>query len=469
MSPEASSDASTGEASDDSDETGGDSDSGSDTTSAPEAPTWHGDIAPIVMDSCARCHNGAGIAPFSLDTYEDVAALAPAVLHAVEEGSMPPWGARDDEGCEAPAAWKNDLRLSDDDKALVRAWVEAGTPEGDEESAAPLPPAPSLDLEDADLRIELPVEYVVEPTDGSTTDEHLCFVVDPRITEDVWVTGTQVLPDNERVVHHVVVWTDPTGASMEMANADGYYPCLDFPDVPDANMLGVWVPGAVPTEPPPGSGFAMPAGSLVVVNLHYHPTFEAEPDRTEVDLRFTTTAPPLEARVTGAGNFQTLLEDGDGLQPGPDDPSTGPAFFIPAGAEAHTETMLQTMPADGREVRLWQVGTHMHYVGVDMRIDLQRANPGAGEPATECLLQTPRWDFDWQRNYDYHAAIEDLPVMGPGDRVLMRCVYDNTLDNPGVVRALEDRGLDEPVDVTMGSDTLDEMCAGLFGVVYERE
>jgi hypothetical protein len=49
----------------------------------------------------------------------------------------------------------------------------------------------------------------------------------------------------------------------------------------------------------------------------------------------------------------------------------------------------------------------------------------------------------------------------------MQCQYDNTLDNPGVVRALADAGLTEPVNVNLGEGSLDEMCIGIFGVVFK--
>ena len=48
----------------------------------------------------------------------------------------------------------------------------------------------------------------------------------------------------------------------------------------------------------------------------------------------------------------------------------------------------------------------------------------------------------------------------------MRCTYDNTLDNPGTRRALDDGGYDAPIDVYLGEGTLDEMCIGLFSYVY---
>ena len=46
-----------------------------------------------------------------------------------------------------------------------------------------------------------------------------------------------------------------------------------------------------------------------------------------------------------------------------------------------------------------------------------------------------------------------------GDKIRVRCTYDNSLDNPGVKDMLTEVGLDAPVDVF-----LDEMCLTGLGV-----
>ena len=51
------------------------------------------------------------------------------------------------------------------------------------------------------------------------------------------------------------------------------------------------------------------------------------------------------------------------------------------------------------------------------------------------------------------------------ERDVLRCVYDNTMSNRFVAQAVRDRGMDEPVEVKLGEDTLDEMCVGAIGVI----
>jgi hypothetical protein len=66
---------------------------------------------------------------------------------------MPPWGAEDTDECAPPLPWEDDLRLSDEEIALVRAWADADAPEGDPGTAAPLPERVSLELADANQHL----------------------------------------------------------------------------------------------------------------------------------------------------------------------------------------------------------------------------------------------------------------------------------------------------------------------------
>jgi len=101
---------------------------------------------------------------------------------------------------------------------------------------------------------------------------------------------------------------------------------------------------------------------------------------------------------------------------------------------------------------------HMHYVGTRMQVELEHA-----DGTSECLVDAGRYDFQWQRMYSYDGAIADMPQPHKGDTLVLTCHYDNTMNNPNVVRALEERGLAAPVDVFSGEETLDEMCIVLAG------
>jgi hypothetical protein len=212
---------------------------------------------------------------------------------------------------------------------------------------------------------------------------------------------------------------------------------------------------------------AVPTTGRIVMQVHYHPTGSAQTDAaTSLQLRgFHGGIPEYVASTSLVGNARSLKADGMGLQAGPDDGAT-PEFRIPAGTTAHTESMLFKLPASLGESRLWVLGTHMHYVGTDMRIAIKRGTAGT-EPAEECLIETPKWDFNWQRGYVYDTPIDQAPTVRGGDVLELRCAYDNSMQNPFVQRALTEQGLAAPRDVVLGEETLDEMCLGIFGIAQK--
>jgi hypothetical protein len=432
--------------------------------SAKSTVTWHADIAPLVIGKCSGCHHDGGISPFSLETYEQASTLAPVLKAAIDDRTMPPWGAEQTDECQPRFGFKDDLSLSAEEIALFDEWADTGAAEGDPADAAPLPTPPSLELDEPDLSLPLP-DVTVEGTD----DRFLCFSMDPGFASDTWVTATQVVPGNSAIVHHVLTYVDPTGESAALANEDGYYDCFGGPGVSDPVLLGAWAPGGVPFRAPEGVAMTVPAGGRVVVNVHYHPTGAGtEVDSgTHVDFDFAKEEPLYDGQIILIGNFSGPGTFGE-LLPGDEDPASGPSFIIPAGSTSHVETMRLAIPPVGvPEGIIWGVGTHMHYVGTDMRMTIQHQNTDE-QPAEECLLETPHWDFNWQRGYLYDAPLDELPTAGPGDVLEFRCTYDNSLDNPFVREALDEQGLTEPRDVRLGETSLDEMCLGAFAVAYPR-
>lgn len=427
------------------------------TTDTPEAApvTWHQDIAPIFVQKCSGCHMPGGIGPFSLADYASAKPFAPGALDAVERGTMPPFLADETADCQPRHGWQDDPRLSDPELALLRAWVEQGAPEGDPASAAPLPEPPELELADADVRVAIPTPVAV---DGDK-DQFLCFSIDPGFEDDTWIDAVQIHAGNPKVVHHVLAYVDESGESAEKVNEDGYYPCFGGPGIGSASLIAAWAPGMTPFESPPNVASRIPAGSRIVLNVHYHPTGQPEQDTdTSLDLRIRDTIPEYVGMLALIGN-----SEGPQLLPSEHDDNGYPEFRIPAGVDHHVEQMLFKLD-DVPPLRVFAVGTHMHYVGTDMLLGLQRPSPDADEPANECLLQTPRWDFNWQRTYSFDAALDDVPRVSAGDELYLRCTYNNSMSNPFVVQALAEQGLGAPKDVHLGEETLDEMCLAVVGL-----
>jgi hypothetical protein len=454
---------------------------GEPTSGEPEpAVSWNRDIAPFITQKCVGCHHTGGIGPMTLENYATAKHYAGQMLADLQAGIMPPWGAQTTDECTPPYAFKDDPRLTDEEMALFEQWVNDGAPQGTYK--APLPKPVSTELTDADLHLTIP--SAVDVTGSS--DRFVCFSLDPGLPIDKWINAVQVNPGNAEIVHHVLLFTDPLNRSIDLAGDQGYYDCFGGPNLggdtaSDAmatdpstrfQLIGAWAPGAVPAVMPDDVALSIPKKSRLVMQVHYHPhdgIHSGTDSSTSVDLRFAPKAPVYPGALALVGNFDKAdmpIAGGNtyGLMPGDDDPASGAAFIIPAGNPKHVETERALVPTQAgiSKYILWGVGTHMHYVGRDMKIELQHA-----DGTKDCLVETPAWDFNWQRFYYYDAPLDSVPVAAPGDVLTMRCTYDNSMDNPFVRQALAEQGLDAPTDVKLGETTLNEMCLGVFGVALE--
>ena len=110
-------------------------------SSTPPAPpgaiTFHKDVEPILQKSCQMCHVPGGIAPFSLTTYADAKPYAADMVLQTQNKVMPPWGAQSTSECTPRFPWKNDVRLSDQELATIKAWHDGGDWEGNPADAPP--------------------------------------------------------------------------------------------------------------------------------------------------------------------------------------------------------------------------------------------------------------------------------------------------------------------------------------------
>jgi hypothetical protein len=413
-------------------------------TAASPAVTWHRDVAPLLADRCGSCHQAGGIAPFPVDTHEAVQPWGAAIVDAVDAGRMPPFFATSSDECDMQLGFLDDVRLSDEEKALLRDWVDDGMPEGDPVPAAPLPAADHLDAPDAVLPIAAPYEV------SGDQDIYRCFRIEVGNTEDVWITGLEVMPDNDLVVHHVLVWNDPDDQSARKVGPDGSYPCSGEPDLWPTELVAAWTPGGSPTRAPEGAGTLFHAGATLVANIHYHPTGNTtEVDRSSVALKWTTTQP--ERHTTW---YLVDIPFGASPQDG--------QFEIPARAEAHVETVSLEIPTFVPwDLEVFAITPHMHYLGTEMLVTL-RAGDARGD---QCLVHTPNYRFDFQTSYVYDRASGPLPVIRAGDTIDVRCTYDNSRGNPFLDLQLEASGQSEPHDVGWGEETADEMCMAMVGLV----
>ncbi len=165
--------------------------------------TFNKDIAPISFKSCSECHRPGENAPFSALSYKDVRPWAKSIREKVMNKDMPPWHADPQHG-----QFQNDRRLTQTEIDTITAWVDGGAKEG---SPKDLPPAPKFvegwGIGKPDLVLSMPEAYTVE---AAGPDEYQYFEVPTGFTEDRYVQAVEARAGNRKVVHHLVVFVQPS-------------------------------------------------------------------------------------------------------------------------------------------------------------------------------------------------------------------------------------------------------------------
>ncbi len=395
------------------------------------SPTF-ADIGPIYQARCVACHQEGGIAPFALDTYADAAQWATASAAATAARSMPPFLVVGDGSC---GEFVDSQWLTDEELATIADWAEAGAPEGDgfTFSEQPLP-----GLEGDTVRVETP-EFLPEIVGGANAefDEYRCFAVDLPIDGDRFLTGYEVFPGNEAIVHHVIgmpVDLSARARGVQLTNAeviadlsddgrDGW-PCFSGAGnrvAHDGEVIS-WAPGQGAVEYPGNTGLRVGADTTMVFQVHYNlvdPATRGQTDRTEIALRLDESV-EREAYVVLPDLF--LSGDADVSEIPPGQPN------------ARVRTELPVSRMINIPLEIIGILPHMHERGRRMTVDFER-----GDGTSTCVAEVPNWDFEWQRIYFYEQPIPFTVE----DTLVTECFYDTTDD-------------DEPVLPGWGTDN--EMC-----------
>jgi len=423
--------------------------------------TWFQDVAPVVSKHCMSCHQAGGIAPFALTDYDSARMNAQRMLTQIDQGSMPPYGAREEADCTPRFGWVDDPRLSATEKQLLHDWLDQGLEMG---TVADVPKPASTDLPG--------ITRAIQPTTGFAAsgdkDEFVCYVLDPVAT-GTWITGLQVRPGVPEVVHHVVLTEIFAGANQDAlvaAHPVGQpFDCSTITQPGDLTV-NIWTPGNQPMETPDELAVPLLQGAKLIMQIHYHPAGGSHaPDTTAVDLRTSNVWPKKMYFVGAFGNATAAPQ----LLADPDDRTTAPEFRIPANKADHVEHMRFTVGDLGTltNVRLYSANPHMHLIGTHISGTIERPTARGGDPQKECLANG-NWNFDWQRTYIYDAPLDQLPSVQKDDIIDVQCHWNNTIENPFVQRALNDQGLVAPVDISLGEGgSTDEMCLEIFGIAVD--
>lgn len=391
---------------------------------APAKVTFNRHVAPILFANCAACHRPGEVAPFSLLNFADAKKRAKQLAAVTGDKSMPPWKLVPDHG-----RFAGERVLTATEIATVKAWVEAGTPEGD---SAELPPAPKFTadwhLGKPDLVIKMTEPFTV-PANGPDVLRNFVIPM-PDLKENKTVAAIEFRPGNRKVVHHALAMLDASGTARKL-DAKEPGPGYDahnggfgfFP----TGSLGGWAPGVVPRFVPDGIGRYLAKGSDMVLQVHYHPSGKEETDQSEVAVYFTKK--PATRLLAGFGVENWTID-------------------MPAGEKNFRLTAEYKLPVN---VTLVGTAPHMHLLGKEMKVWAEL--PGG---KTVPLVAVSDWDFNWQDYYVYRRPFQ-LPK---GTVVKMASRHDNSAGNRANPNS-------PPKRLKYGEGTTDEMSLCLFEVTCD--
>ncbi|MBR57723.1 MAG: hypothetical protein CMH54_06655 [Myxococcales bacterium] len=393
-------------------------------------PTYHGAVRTIVEKNCTTCHQEGGIGPFALTSFELVRDMAELLNASVIAGRMPPWMPADD--CYPLADHRS---LSGEELAALEEWIAAGKPEGNPDDYVPPEMGPIGPSGDPDMMLDAGVDYIPDET---KPDDYRCLPLPHTFEEDTYLVSSWVFPDQSELVHHVLLYLVPDYDIAGMEGLDAAeegpgYTCFGGPSVGTGETVGGWVPGTVPRVFPEDMAIRIPAGSRIVMQMHYNVlNYEGTPppDRTKVGLW------TLPSGTTPEYLVEILPYPHLGIE-------------IPPHEASWTESQDFPVPDGGRIIA---VTPHMHTLGREIRVDLLDGDE------SQCLINIPDWDFNWQQAYGFP---EDSYIHTEADHMVrLTCTYDNSVENQPVVNGEQQ----DPKLVTWGDGTRDEMCLAYLAV-----
>jgi hypothetical protein len=381
--------------------------------------------------------------------------------------------------------------LSARERDVLVRWARAGGPV-DQAVAVAKPPPAGDDVRAGETlrRLAMPETYAPRRANGAT-DDYRCFLLDPQLDEDVFVTSARIDPGARDEVHHVILFKVPPDQIAQAEQLDARAPGLgwscfggtgiDFAQggtaqsvvraLDDAPWLAAWAPGAVSVRAPDGLGIPLTKGSRIIMQVHYNLLNGDRPDRSSAVL---TTVPasaglkridisllpaPVELPCPAGAtarlcNRQAALDDLT-RKYGPEAAYAATGLLLLCGKSTTNPPAGQTTYCARRvtgPTTIVGVAGHMHLLGKSIRVEL---NPG--RPDARVLLDIPRWDFHWQSLYQLVQPIE----AHAGDTIRVTCKHDQAL------RKMAGHGVPQQLRyVLWGEGTTDEMCLAALEVVH---
>ena len=379
------------------------------------------DVAPIFVEQCQSCHREGGIAPWAMTNYQMLQGFAPAIKEAIVSKRMPP-GQIDR---KYAGTIINHRTLSNREIETIVTWIDAGAPvEGDVDPLTETTYSTSEWVHgEPDMIIEVPPQEIpAVGTMGPRAIPYRYTSVDLGLTEDKWLRGSEFLPSEPTVMHHMLNTVSlPGERNMNLLGASG-----EGQGNIDYAQISAYVPGGTPDYYDENTGGLLRAGSVVNLQLHYTPDGTARTDRARIGLYFHDEGVVPQERM--AGDCACIFPNNWTPIP-PYDPN-----FVQTA-----EIVLEN------DINLHTFLPHMHFRGKSMKATAYYA-----DGTWEELIDIPKYDYAWQLSYTWRE-----PKFIPAGTILhVEGAFDNSAENP--------MNPDPSREVPWGQMSEDEMFFGAF-------
>jgi hypothetical protein len=337
---------------------------------------------------------------------------------------MPPWFEE-----SSSLEFANNASLPAAEIKTVQSWVDSGSEEGIPTDAPPSPKWPSgWNIPSPDVVIEMPKPFVIP---AKTEVDYQYIILKLGFAADRWIQMAEIRPGDRSVVHHAVLYVREPGSDWlrDVPRGVLYAPPHGDREAKRkaagtiADILAIYTPGSRPAMFPVGMGKKIPAGSDLVLQIHYTARDKTIQDVTSIGLVMCADQPKKRVLTLQMGND---------------------TFVIPPGERNYRVAVSGTMPRDATLLSLFP---HMHLRG--SAFEYQIIGDGG---RVETLLRVKPYDFYWQLSYE----LQTPRLLRAGTRLLWAGYFDNSADNP--------KNPDPTAEVSWGEQSREEMMIGFFDI-----
>jgi Copper type II ascorbate-dependent monooxygenase, C-terminal domain len=325
------------------------------------------------------------------------------------------------------------------------------------------------------ITLDQAVAYTPKAPAGATDDYH-CTLLNPHVTSNSYIVSSQFFPGSPEDHHAILFLVPPSLATTAEADntAGNGWSCFGESPIPGTGLdqisntpwLSAWAPGHGEDDLPKGTGIYLPAGSLIVVQVHYNLLVGDSPVKNSMVLHTVPASTPLlplklslmpappdipcPTGVTGPLCTRSASLANLGQRFGQSAVDFVNTIEAVCGRNPANPPVGDSTSCDwpvGQSGYIVRAQAHMHLLGAGFKMVID-----PGTPQAKTVLDVPDYNFHYQRAYN----IKPIRVTA-GDTVQVTCTYDPSLGQElPALRKLP------PHFVTWGDGSSDEMCLGLM-------